>query len=76
MVAEGETVGYVLRNRDRVKPVFVSPGHRIGFDEACAWRYSDSTETTLTVDEPPPTVEVMVEQHRLRLLGHRSTLRA
>jgi deoxyribonuclease V len=37
MVAEGETVGYVLRTRDRVKPVFVSPGHRIGFDEACAW---------------------------------------
>jgi deoxyribonuclease V len=29
LVLDGETVGTVLRTRDRVKPVFVSPGHRI-----------------------------------------------
>lgn len=30
-----ELVGYVLRTRDDVRPVYVSPGHRIGFDQAC-----------------------------------------
>jgi deoxyribonuclease V len=32
----GELVGYVLRTQDRVKPVYVSPGHRIGFNQSCA----------------------------------------
>jgi deoxyribonuclease V len=29
-----ETVGYILRTRERVKPVFVSPGHRIDFEKS------------------------------------------
>lgn len=32
----GELVGYVLRTQDRVKPVYVSPGSGIGFDQSCA----------------------------------------
>jgi deoxyribonuclease V len=31
----GEVVGHVLRTQDGVRPVYVSPGHRIGFDQAC-----------------------------------------
>ncbi len=31
---KGEQVGYCLRTRTGVKPVFVSPGHRIGFRQA------------------------------------------
>jgi deoxyribonuclease V len=34
---EGETIGAVLRTRDRTKPVFVSIGHRISLPTACAW---------------------------------------
>ncbi|WP_436523466.1 deoxyribonuclease V [Actinoplanes sp. HUAS TT8] len=36
LVDDGETVGAVLRTQDGVKPVFVSVGHRIDLDNACA----------------------------------------
>jgi deoxyribonuclease V len=36
LVDDGETVGAVLRTRDAVKPVFVSVGHRMDLDTACA----------------------------------------
>lgn len=34
LVADGRTVGAAVRTRDRVRPVFVSPGHRIGLRRA------------------------------------------
>ncbi len=36
LIADGETVGAVLRTQSGVKPVFVSVGHRIDLDTACA----------------------------------------
>jgi deoxyribonuclease V len=30
-----ELVGYAVRTQDGVRPVYVSPGHRIGFDQSC-----------------------------------------
>jgi len=32
-----ETIGAVLRTRKGVKPLFISPGHRIGLKSAIAW---------------------------------------
>lgn len=34
LVDAGEEIGRVLRTRDRVRPLFVSPGHRVGMDRA------------------------------------------
>jgi len=36
VLLDGEVVGRALRTRDGVKPVFVSVGHAIGLDTACA----------------------------------------
>jgi len=35
LIDSGETVGWILRTRAGVKPVFVSPGHLVGIDECC-----------------------------------------
>ncbi len=37
VIDDGERVGFALRTRADVKPVYVSPGHLIGFDEAADW---------------------------------------
>jgi deoxyribonuclease V len=33
----GETIGLVVRTKDRVKPLYISVGHLIGLREAAAW---------------------------------------
>ncbi|MBY9067041.1 deoxyribonuclease V [Hyphomonas sp. WL0036] len=37
LMDKGEEIGAVLRTRDGVAPVFVSGGHRISLETACAW---------------------------------------
>lgn len=37
LVYEGRRVGAVLRTRENVKPIYVSPGHRIGIPQAVRW---------------------------------------
>ena len=44
LINEGETVGVVLRTRDGVRPVYVSPGHRISLRTACEWILSLSSK--------------------------------
>ncbi|MDT8894335.1 deoxyribonuclease V [Halomonas sp. I1] len=46
-----DTIGAVLRSRPRVKPVFVSPGHRLCLDSALAWVVACLGRTKL----PEPT---------------------
>ncbi|MEW6358615.1 MAG: deoxyribonuclease V [Planctomycetota bacterium] len=34
---DGKIIGSVVRTRDHVNPIFVSPGHRMGFRSAVTW---------------------------------------
>jgi deoxyribonuclease V len=37
LVDAGAVVGRVLRTQDRIRPVYVSVGHRVALDVACGW---------------------------------------
>ncbi len=37
LLHRGEQVGVALRSRERVKPLYVSPGHRVDFATATEW---------------------------------------
>jgi deoxyribonuclease V len=55
LIDRGEIIGAALRTRERVKPIYVSPGHRIGLETAiryvmaCTTRYR-LPETTRQAD--------------------------
>jgi deoxyribonuclease V len=55
LIDRGETIGAILRNRERVKPIYVSSGHRVGLMSAidlvrrCSTRYR-LPETTRLAD--------------------------
>lgn len=56
LVHDGEHIGAVLRTRERVKPVFVSGGHRVGLDSALKFTLGATTryrlpETTRRADK-------------------------
>lgn len=37
LIEDGETIGRVLRTQDRIKPVYVSVGHRVSLSTASSW---------------------------------------
>ena len=43
----GETIGAVLRTRAGVKPIYVSPGHRVSLASAIAWTLAATTRYRL-----------------------------
>jgi len=43
----GEIIGAVLRSRDRVRPLFVSPGHRVCIATATHWALATTTRFRL-----------------------------
>lgn len=62
LLHDGQIVGAVVRTRDRVRPLFVSPGHRIGLDR--------SIEIVLQCGGgyrlPEPTRQAHLASNRLR----------
>lgn len=62
---QGRRVGAILRTRDRVRPVFVSPGHRIGLAGAIRLVLACTNRYRL----PEPTRQAHAEVNRLRRGG-------
>jgi deoxyribonuclease V len=62
MTYKDRTIGAVLRTREKVKPVFVSPGHRIGLQRAVELVLSCCTGYRL----PEPTRRAHLAVNRLR----------
>lgn len=51
--AEGDVVGRALRTQDGIKPVYVSVGHRVSLDNACA--HALALSPTSASPRPPGT---------------------
>ncbi len=47
LIDDGEVIGCVLRSRSRVKPLYVSPGHKVSIDSARQWVMSCLTRYRL-----------------------------
>lgn len=47
LVDHDEVIGAVLRSRDHVKPLFISPGHRLSIPSAVAWTLACTTRYRL-----------------------------
>ncbi|HKJ71291.1 MAG TPA: deoxyribonuclease V [Gammaproteobacteria bacterium] len=51
LTLDGAVIGAVLRSRQRVRPLYVSPGHRVSVDDAVTWTLACCTRYRL----PEPT---------------------
>jgi deoxyribonuclease V len=67
LVHDGKQIGAVLRTKDRVKPIFVSQGHRVSLERAvdvvlrCTRRYR--------IPEPVRRAHILVNQMRVKGTG-------
>lgn len=67
LLQDGRVIGSVLRTKDRVKPVFVSPGHRVSLEGAveivlrCSRRYR--------IPEPTRQAHILVNKMRIEGRG-------
>ena len=67
LVYQRRTVGAVVRTRQGVKPIYISPGHRIGIAAAVRWTLKCCAGYRL----PEPTRQAHLLANRLRLAAGR-----
>lgn len=67
LIYKGKTVGVVLRTRDAVQPLFVSPGHRIDFDGAL--RITMGCVGKYRLPEPLRIADMLSKQMRKNFTG-------
>lgn len=65
LTADHEVLGAVVRTRDRVRPLFVSPGHRVTVADAVAWTLACCTRYRLP--EPTRRADKRAAWHKRRL---------
>lgn len=65
LLHHGETVGYAVRTKDRVNPVFVSCGHRVSHQTAVRWVLECARGYRL----PEPTRQAHLASNALRKAG-------
>jgi len=63
LIDAGEEIGRVVRSRDRIRPLFVSPGHKVGMELAMRIVLACGRGYRL----PEPTRQAHVESNKLRL---------
>lgn len=64
MIHKGETIGVALRTRDRVKPVYVSIGHRVDLDSAV--KLARACVTRYRIPEPTRLADIEVAKLKAR----------
>ncbi|MFB3926063.1 MAG: deoxyribonuclease V [Syntrophales bacterium] len=64
----GRAVGAVLRTKSKVKPIFVSPGHKISLERAVSVAFASCAGYRL----PEPTRRAHLEVNRIRMENERS----
>jgi deoxyribonuclease V len=62
MTHQNEVVGYALRTRDRVKPMYISPGHRVALEQAPTLALAATGRYRM----PEPTRQAHLLVNRLR----------
>lgn len=65
LLLEGVEVGRVVRTRDRIRPLYVSPGHRVAIERAVQIVLACGGGYRL----PEPTRQAHIESNRLRVAG-------
>jgi deoxyribonuclease V len=69
LIYEGKTVGAVVRTKDGVRPLFVSPGHKINLDDAI--RFTIACADKHRIPEPLRCAD-MLSKRMKKLLLHAS----
>jgi deoxyribonuclease V len=67
LTADHETIGALVRSRDGVRPLYISPGHRVTIDDAVAWTLACCTRYRLP--EPTRLADKAAARHKASLRG-------
>jgi len=68
---DGEVIGGLVRSRSRVRPLYVSPGHRCTVDDAVAWTLACCTRYRLP--EPTRSADALAAREKRRLRAEAET---
>lgn len=64
----GERIGAAVRTRANTRPIYVSPGHRVGF--AASIRLALASVTKYRIPEPTRIADILVEKAKRKLVSN------